>query len=212
MQTLRPDRVVRALTTLVSIAYFGLWLGAAIVLVAVPVAKLFGGPDADFHFGLAVPLTAHNSAAIVETGWGPAPLKLDDVQGELELSISRLPWSFVAVLWMYAGAGFGLTLLFGHNLRRICQRVRDGAPFDAQNALRLRTLGVLLFALALLNGIAEFVTSMAVRKGLTAGGPIGVPGGLHFDMTLIPFALGLIALAEIFRRGAELEHEQSLVV
>jgi hypothetical protein len=41
---------------------------------------------------------------------------------------------------------------------------------------------------------------------------IAVAGGLHLDAPLLFVALALVALAEIFRRGAELEDEQSLVI
>jgi hypothetical protein len=123
-----------------------------------------------------------------------------------------LPWSVLALLWSYAAVGGALMLLFLHNLRRIFQRVRDGAAFDAQNVVRLRTLGTLLLAIAGLNAVAELATSVAVRRGLAPGSSLTVPTGLHIDLTLVPVALVLMALAEVFRRGAALEHEQSLVV
>jgi hypothetical protein len=102
-------------------------------------------------------------------------------------------------------------VLFLHHLRRIFQRVRDGIPFDAENAMRLRRLGIVLLALALLNGVAELVVALAVRGNLSDGNVI-VPATLPIDMSLVFVALVLIALAAIFRRGAELEDEQSLVV
>lgn len=212
MRISRPDRVVRTLTALASFAYFGLWAVAALVLIALPMAKAFGGTGADFHYGLEVPVTAPSLQTMVQTVWGPAPLMLGDVRGELKLPISTVPWSFLALLWSYAAVGGSLMLLFLHNLRRIFQRVRDGAAFDVQNVVRLRTLGRLLLAIAGLNAVAELATSIAVRRGLAAGSSLTVPTGFHIDLTLVPIALVLMALAEVFRRGAELEHEQSLVV
>jgi hypothetical protein len=47
---------------------------------------------------------------------------------------------------------------------------------------------------------------------LASDSDLSIPNGIHVDLTLVPVALVLIALAEVFRRGAELEHEQSLVV
>jgi hypothetical protein len=137
---------------------------------------------------------------------------VDDVRGELKLPIATMPWSFLALLWSYAAVAFGLLLVFLKNLRRIFQRVRDGAAFDAENATRLRTLGALLLALAGLKAVAELATSVAVRRGLAPDSSLIVPPGFHVDLTLVPVALVLMALAEVFRRGAELEHEQSLVV
>jgi hypothetical protein len=118
----------------------------------------------------------------------------------------------LALLWCYAAVAGALILFFLHNLRRIFQRVGDGAAFDARNVVRLRTLGMTLLAIAALKAVAEIATAIAVRRGLEAGSDLSVPTGFHTDLTLVPVALVIIALAEVFRRGAELEHEQSLVV
>jgi hypothetical protein len=96
-------------------------------------------------------------------------------------------------------------------LRRIFQRVRDGEPFDAQNALRMRWLGLLFLGLTLFNSLAELVTSLAVRRGVVSS-TIRVAGSPHLDLGNIFIALVVVALAEVFRRGAELEREQSLVI
>jgi hypothetical protein len=70
---------------------------------------------------------------------------------------------------------------------------------------------LLCVAVALFNGVAEFVTSLAVRNGLVSGDLV-VTTGLRVNMLVVFVALVLVALAEIFRRGAEHEHEQSLVI
>lgn len=210
MRNLRADRVLKVLTGMASFAYYLLWVGAALVLVALPAVKVFGGTG--FHYGLELPVAVPNVDAMVDTAWGPAPLKLDAARAELQLPIPLLPWSLVAVLWIYTAVAAVLMLLLLHNVRHIFQRVRDGAAFDTQNAYRLRTLSVLLFSLAMLRAVAEVATSIAVRSGLAATSGLAVPPGLHVDMTLVLVALVLMALAEVFRRGTELEDEQSLVV
>jgi hypothetical protein len=207
---MRPDRVVRALTALASFAYYFMWAGATLVLIALPLFKAMGG--AGFFYNLELPVTAPALQTTVETVWGPAPLLVDDVRGELRLPLSTIPWSFLALLWCYAAAGGALLLLFLHNLRRIFQRVCDGAAFDAQNVVRLRTLGLLLLAIAGLRAVAGLATSIAVRRGLAEGSSLTVPTGFHLDLSLVPVALVLMALAEVFRRGAALEQEQSLVI
>jgi hypothetical protein len=208
----RPDRVVRTLTALASCAYFGMWVGAALVLVGFPVVKGFGGTEGGFYYSLELPVTAPTSQSMVQTVWGPAPLLLGNVRGELKLPISTMPWSFVVLLWSYTAIAAALLLLFLHNLRRVFQRVRDGAAFDARNVARLRTLGTVLIAIACVNAVAEWATSIVVRRGLAAGSSVAVPSGFHVDGTLVLVALVLIALAEVFRRGAQLEDDQSLVV
>lgn len=210
MSAYRPDRVVRVLNTLVSTVYFGLWVVTVVVLIAAPAAKLLAS-GRNWVWALEVPATLLDSGATVHTSWGPARLVVQDVRGILQLPIATLPWWLVAVLWTRVAVVLALMLLSLHHLRRIFQRVRDGAPFDADNALRMRWLGVLLLALVVFDGVAELATSLAVSKGLPAGS-VTVATGLHIDMPLVFVALVLVVLAEIFRRGAELETEQSLVI
>ena len=212
MRTLRPDRLVKVMAAVASLAYFAFCFGGILVLVALPAVKVLGGSSSNFHYSLELPVATPNLETTVQTTWGPAPLKLDEARGKLQLPIPILPWSLIAVLWTYTAVAFALILTFLQNLRRIFQRVRDGAAFDAQNAVRLRTLSLLLLALAMLNVVAEVATAMVVRRGLEAASSFAVPSGLHADLTLVPVALVLMALAEVFRRGAELEDEQSLVV
>lgn len=211
MRAYRPDRVVRMLTGLVSIAYFGLLILAVVVLIGLPIVKLAAGDGPDWEIGLTVPVVSLDGDATVRTGWGNARLQVEDMRGSFRLPIGILPWWLFAVVWTYVAAAMALTLVFLHHLRRIFQRVRGGAPFDATNALRLRWLGVLVLALAVLRGVAESVTAFAVRSGVTSE-RVEVPLGLSIDALVILIGLVLLALAEIFRRGAELEEEQTLTV
>lgn len=211
METYRPDRVVRGLSIIVSIAYYGLWVGAVLILAGTVVLKLSVGGDPDWVWGVPVQAAVADADASFRTSWGTGHIQVQDVRASLELPISMVPWWLFALLWVHMAAGCALLLPALRHLRRIFRRVRDGAPFDAENAVRLRTVGLLLLALALLNGVAEFVTSQVVRGGLESAA-ITVRSGVHVDGSLVIFGLVLMALAEIFRRGAQLEHEQSLVI
>ena len=206
----RSNGVIGFLTKLVSIAYFGLGAAAVLVLVGALLARPLGaGPE--WEMGLNVPVSVRESPATVPTSWGPAQLKLDDVRAELEFPIVQMPWWLFALIWMHAAVYFGLVLLSLYQLRRIFQSVRQGIPFDAGNAVRLRSLGMFLVALAVFNAVSEFVWALALRKEIT-NHRIAVETGLHIDMPFLFLALAVVALAEIFRRGAELEAEHSLVI
>lgn len=211
MNTYRPDGVVRALTMLVSVAYFVVLIGMVAVLVLPPALKLIASGHPEWTWGLKVPATAPDLRGTVVTSWGTGELVVDDVPAILQVPIVMLPWWLTAVLWAHAAIVFGLLLLCLHHLRRIFQRVRDGAPFDAQNALRMRWLGLLILAIAIFGGLAEFLTALFVKSRLTSSS-IEISEGLHIDVGVVFIALALIALAEIFRRGTELETEQSLVI
>ncbi len=207
----RPDRVLSVLNALVTIAYFVLWATAIVVLVAAPAARLWARDHSNWLWELKVPAVVHGSEAGVVTGWGTARLVVEQVRGDLVLPLGQVPWWLFVALWTHALVGMGLILLVFHHLRRIFQRVREGEPFDAQNALRMRWMGLLFLGLTLFNSLAELVTSLAVRKGVVSG-TISVAGGPHLDFGKVFIALVVIALAEVFRRGAELEREQSLVI
>jgi hypothetical protein len=211
MHTFRSDRVVRVLTTVVSIAYFGLWGVAAVALLAAPAVKLLAAGHPEWVWGLKVPATVLDSEATVRTSWGAAHLVVGDVRGSLHVPIAMLPWWLVTLLWTHLAIMFGLMLASLYQLRRIFQRVRDGVPFDAHNALRMRRLGVMMLALASYNAVAEFVTSRFVRDALVSRS-IAMADGPRVDFAFVFVALVVVALAEIFRRGAELEREQSLVI
>ena len=211
MQAYRPDRVTRLLTGLVSIACFGLLVLGVIVVIGLPVVKLVAGEDSDWTIGLPVPVVLVDSDATVLTQWGNARLEAEALRGTVRLPVSILPWWLFAVLWTYVTAAIGLTLLFLNHLRRIFQRVRSGAPFDVANVLRLRWLGLIALGLAMLNGVSELVTTLAVRDGVSSE-RLAVAPGVAVNGWLVFFGLVLLALAEIFRRGAVLEEEQSLIV
>lgn len=118
MQAYRPDRLVGALNTLVSVAYFGLWVVAAIILIAMPAVKEFAGDDPDWTLGMGKRVAVHSEATML-TSRGPARVDVR-VHGDLELPIAMLPWSIVAMRWAHAAVGFALMLMFLHHLR-FCQ-------------------------------------------------------------------------------------------
>lgn len=211
MHAFRPDRVVQALTGLVSSAYFVLLVLGTVVLVGLPAVKLAAGDDPDWEIGLTVPGVALDVDAAVLTRWGNARLEVGETRGSLRLPIGTVPWWLFAVIWSYVAAAAALIAMFLYHLRRIFLRFRGGAPFDAANALRLRWLGLLALAFAGLTGVSESVTSLVVRRGLTSE-HVAVSSGLVVDGSVVFFGLVLLALAEVFRRGAELEAEQTLTV
>lgn len=214
MQAYRPDRVVRILTGVVSFVYFGAWVAAAVVVIVAPLLKLLA-PSlvADPSFRLSVPVTLPQLGATVVAQWNAAPpgITLTQATGDIGLPMRLMPTWFIIVLWTAMVVLFGMVLLFLHHLRALFKRVREGMPFDATNATRMRWLGVLLLAFCVFLGAFEFWMSSCVTRALASSSvPIG--SVLHIDWFVVFIALVLVGLAEVFRRGAALEEEQSLVV
>lgn len=211
MRRVRADGVVRVLTGLVSIAYFGTLVLAVVVLIGLPAVRVAAGGNPEWEIGLPITVAATAPDATVVTRWGDARLEMEEARGSLRVPIGMLPWWLFAVFWTYLATVGALALTFLHQLRHIFQQVRSGSPFAAANAPRLRRLGLVALAFAILTGVSEVVTSLAVTGG-RVGAPLEVRPGLPVDGSMVLLGLVLLALAEIFRRGAELEYEQSLTV
>jgi hypothetical protein len=207
----RPDRVVRILTMLVSVMYHLAGVALVLVILVLPGARALAGDSDRFTITFTVPVITSNTVPLAQTPWGPADVELKNTEATMRLPVGRAPWWLVAAMTIGVGVGLGMTMYFLYHLRRIFQRVRDGAPFDAENAWRLRRMGLILVAYAAFWGVF-YASMVSWVGGWLRGTDLAVSHGMRFDLKLIVFALILMALAEIFRRGGELEAEQSLVV
>jgi hypothetical protein len=202
---------LRILVGLASVAYVGIWIGGIVVLLGLPMMRALAPESAPWTWGLPVAVTVDQPPAVVSTAWGTARVEVEDARGSLRLPIPRLPWWLIGVLWTHASLGFALVLTFVGQLRRILRSAAEGAPFEPQNSQRLRRLGVLLLAIVVVSGVADAVTAASARSAM-AGSGLTVPAGLHLNGGLALLALVLLSLGRVFRRGAALEHEQSLTV
>lgn len=106
---------------------------------------------------------------------------------------------------------YGLFMHFLFHLRELFRRVRAGAPFDERNATSLRWLGLLLILIDTLGSAYRFGLALLVL-GAMSPPPMPVTSSFSMDGTVIFVGLVLLALAEIFRRGAVLEDEHAHVV
>ena len=207
----RRDQLPNILATVTTVLFYLTIAGSALVLVGLPIIKLAGAENQQWSWGIPVSAVAAEGETSVATRWEGTVLRVEDIRGSLRLPLGPLPWSLFALLWLHGAVIAGLMLAILHHLRQLFRSVREEAPFDAANAVRLRWLGWLLLALATINTVAGAAVSFAVR-GAVAGGGVRVPASLKVDMTMVFVALVLLALAEIFRRGAELEDERALVI
>ena len=214
MQAYRPDRVVRITTRLVSLAYYGAWAVAALFFIVGPALKKLA-PDllADPVPRVAVHVALPGVGASTVSQWdvGSREVELWEVGAILVRPTSQLPAWFGPATYLSFLTTFVFVLLFFYHLRALFQRVREGAPFDAANAARMRWLGVWLLAFHLSYGGFEFGMSWYLAADLASSG-LPVAAVLDINWFAVFVALVLVGLAEVFRRGAALEEEQSLVV
>jgi hypothetical protein len=111
--------------------------------------------------------------------------------------------TYIAIVLLLGATWLGLT-----NLRRVVRSARDGQPFDPQNSARMRWVAVAVGGAAVTYRLMAFV----VDRTLDSPVPVHVSSSTPGLLTLLLVALGLFALAEVFRAGSELrEFEQATI-
>ncbi len=106
-----------------------------------------------------------------------------------------------AVLVAFVVATIALAWLGLVNLRRIVRSTRSGRPFDARNAVRLRWLAVAVLVFP----VVGFAVRWAMTETLDTDVALRVTTTGPSWWILLVIGVGLLALAEIFRAGADLE-------
>lgn len=209
MESKRVQGILRVLSFGAALMYWVVLVAGLAVLAGIPIARTLDRED----FRIGVPAEVAALDAGVESAWGEAPgvFELDDVAAKLEVPITRAPGWYVLIAWVGTAGILTLVVMFLHHLRRMLRRLRDGEPFDIENAVHLRWLGWLLIAAHSVGAVVWFVLSSTAIHALTASN-VTLHAPLALDLRVILMGFALIALAEIFRHGAELEDEQSLVV
>ncbi len=214
MQAYRPDRVTKIMTGMVSFVYYAAWVVTALLLVILPVLKKLRPElwvDPPLPVGAAVRLPGLGDIVVPQWGLEPLDVTLTMARGWVALPESQFPAGVPMAGYLELVTYMALALAFLHSLRGLFRRLRDGAPFDADNATRMRWVGVWLLAFHLFVGGSQYLMSRRIAENLASRG-IGATPYLDINWFAVFGALVLVALAEIFRRGAELEEEQSLVV
>ena len=106
---------------------------------------------------------------------------------------------------------FGLALWGLGQLRAVVRTVRDGHPFAAANATRIRWIGCALIVGEIVRASIVFFEHWYAKAHFVAD-------GLRFearpDVHVLAFVYGLIVLviAEVFRDGTRLDEDQSLTI
>lgn len=192
----------KSLSRVLQIALAAVWYGAigaiAVAVVLVVRAAFWGGT-----------LPPPNSIQISGSGLsvlfrGPGLHVISRTWTLIMLGTVFLPWT--------------LTLLYVvGQLRQVMASLVAERPFLAENAGRIRRIGIAVLVLALVRWVANFVMGAFVATQLHMLQAAQMPGtearvNASPDMTLIFFGILILILAEVFRRGAELQDDHDLTV
>ena len=160
-------------------------------------------------------LTIPVSLAVEEDRVAAAPLlgveaaELRDLRGSLRFPVRSGPFFFanaLLLILMLIVALWGVRLLQG-----LLRTVRDGHPFVAANARRVRMIGWLVIGGEVARAVIVFLENDYARRYFSVA---GLQFTAHADFSVAAIIEGLIILviAEVFRAGTRLDEEQSLTV
>ena len=221
MEPYRASRGLRTLAALLSFLYAAAWVLAILVVIAAASVELFGGEAARRGFVLGVPATVEFSDLRLPSAWAgqTGAIAVTRADAKLEVPFWLAPGSFRAATYVVGALGYGMLLMFLYQVRGLFRKARDGDPFDARNATRLRWMAALIIGGHVLGRLFEAWQAATVLRTVQSL-PFRISPAValdervlfSFNESVLLAALMLFALAEVFRRGAALEEEQSLVV
>jgi hypothetical protein len=218
MKAIGRRSIASLLTWLLSVAWGVVALGLVLTILLlvlspstdhpmeVDASWMVVGSTMTIPVALSVDARAHHVAA---PALGIAEAQLGDVRGSLSFPTTRGAFFVGNALLLLVV--FGLTLWVIGLLRAVLRTLRDGQPFVAANATRIRWIACGVIAGELVRASIVYFHGFYAMTHFAAD-------GLRFearpDLDVFAIVLGLIILviAEVFRAGTRLDEEQSLTV
>ncbi|TAF30998.1 MAG: DUF2975 domain-containing protein [Cytophagales bacterium] len=154
----------------------------------------------------------------------------EQVKGFVKVRIGNLKngWLIVTLNWLEVVLRIAIWLFILVKINLLLQEVRKYQIFTAQNFRRLRWVGIGLLAAWLVDGVEllrQYVLGSELGRTHLSfnsykNGQLVYPAPFNinmdyttnFDITDLLVALSVIVLAEIFRKGFELQQEQDLTI
>jgi hypothetical protein len=203
---------VLAIVLVVAIAILGLSLVRHIpglAITAVPPAFEVNEGESGGRLTIPVSLALDDDRVAVSRSLGIDAAEIRDLRGALRFPVRGgrffLTNGLLLVLMLMV-ALWGIRLLQG-----VLRTVRDGHPFVAANARRVRTIGWLVIGGEIARAIIVFLENDYARRHFSIE---GLRFTAHADFSVAAIVEGLIILviAEVFRAGTQLDEDQSLTV
>ena len=137
------------------------------------------------------------------------PVEIKNIQADLRFPIQKGRFFSVSLAIILGLLVLGMWVVA--QLRQIFGTLRDGEPFAAENAARIRRVGIGVILVELLRIGAVLFWSYSAGAIVTANGARFVPT-THITAPAILYGVVILVIAEIFREGARLREEQSLTI
>lgn len=199
----RLPRLLRGFTTFM----IGL-LGIATILMVILGALLIGGDSFDADLGLPIQFDIDtDSYSLVSASWGDG-----EIQRVSGVANFEDPGPSVTIgVGIAIAAGLATAFVSLVLLRRIFTTMTTGTPFLPENVTRIRALGFITIGVGIATGLAEIALGLLVLNNVTSTG-IDINYSFKLNLAAVFVGLVILALAEVFRYGTNLQSDSDLTV
>lgn len=200
--------IVLAVTvTVVALALFADVRG--LDLIVIPPA--FGvSPEAHSNWTLTIPVLVEMDETQAASS-SPRMVRgeIQDLRGSLRFPIQRGAVFILNALVLILAIGLALWVIT--ELRAVLRTVRDGHPFVAANAVRVRRIACALIAGECARAAIVYLENSYAMTHFSAQG-LRFAAKPDFSLGAILEGVIILVIAEVFRAGTRLDEEQSLTV
>ena len=209
MKAMGRRSVSSLLAALVSVAWYlvAISLAGMLVLAMIPLFTDLSNTTMD----LPVSFSVDTSALRVTAPGGVTKADITNARGSGNLKFPPPNAAVLMTTAVLAAVSLGIALWVLTQLRAVFRSLRDGHPFVAANATRIRWIGYAVIAGEVVRSLVTFGVNSYARSHFAAD-------GLRFDawptvnVYAIIYGLIILVIAEVFRAGTRLDEDQSLTI
>jgi len=208
MQAMGKSSISSVVKKLLDVAWYLAGAGLCLATLMIVYTAVWGG----FPGTIRVPITFELEAEayqVASPALGVTGAVVDDIRAYLSFPLERGVFLFANLLILVGLLALAMLVLW--QLRQVFRTLEDGAPFDAENARRIRWVGFAMILGEIFRASAlGFWTYYAAARFESEQMYFGA--SLDFNLIAIIHGLVILVIAEVFRSGTRLEEDQSLTV
>lgn len=131
-----------------------------------------------------------------------------DASGTLDV---KAPAAVSATVVLVVAAVLGLLLVVMRQVRALLADIAGGSPFGSQSARRVQVIGATIIAADLGRALVVLLASLWAQGHVHLQG-LDFVASFPVQIDALGAGILLVILAEVFRRGADLQHDYDLTI
>jgi Protein of unknown function (DUF2975) len=211
MQAMGKRSVSSFLAVLISVGFYTVAV-VLVLMLGLACIPLFTTDFANTEMGIPVSFSVETGALRLAA---PAPsiekADIRDAHGSGTLRFPPPSGMVLTTTALLAALGLAIGLWVLVQLRAVFRTLRDGRPFVAANAMRIRWIGYAVILGEVVQSLVLFGGNAYARTHFAAD-VLRFDAWPSIDVWAIIHGLIILVIAEVFRAGARLDEDQSLTI